>query len=282
VEKCIVTINSVLAQDFKHYDLIILDNGSAGDCCKQLVAQFPFLVVCPIGNNLGYSAGNNIALRYACENGYDYVIILNDDLLLPENYISEMLITARLHPDAGIVGSYVKHYQTDTYQSCGGKFSWLRGIDDHLKKEIPGSIRDVRVETVHGCALLFSCHAVHQGLLFDETLYMYVDELDLGLRAKLLGINIYITCSVTVKHDNNAGSGISPSPLQVYYITRNRVVVTLRNVTCTQKLLFLNSLLFESVYKLIVYSLVKLRPDLFLFYLQGIIHGFSGHLGKKK
>ena len=84
-------------------DIIVVDNASSNDSAfrlqeESLKSKFVFL---QSEKNKGYSAGNNIGLRYAYNKGYDYALILNNDILFDDAELIEKM-TNRFSKDDNI------------------------------------------------------------------------------------------------------------------------------------------------------------------------------------
>lgn len=276
--KCCRTVHDLLAQDYPDFHLQVLDSGSTDGSLERLRAEFPGVDMRSAGGNFGYAGGNNIALRQGLAEGYDHVAILNDDLRVPPDYLRQVVATASRHPTAALVGCLVMHHASGEWQSCGGRFSWLKGMDVHARRR-PSSDGDYPVTTVSGAAVLFTRRALEAGLLMNEALFMYVEELDLGLRVRQAGLSAYVNGSVVIRHDNAAARGSGPKPAQTYYITRNRIAVTLDCVRWWQKPLFLGRLALEAAGKNVVY---RLRGgDVADAYNSGLADGLRRRLGQR-
>jgi GT2 family glycosyltransferase len=81
------------------------------------------------GGNLGYAGGNNVGLRYALAEGYDFCWIINNDTELDPRALGAMIERMREDPNIGICGSTLVYFeQRDTVQCLGGSaFSDFKG-----------------------------------------------------------------------------------------------------------------------------------------------------------
>lgn len=73
---------------------IVIDNNSVDGTPLYIAEHFPEVVLVAKRENLGFGQGNNVGLRYALDNGYDYVLLLNQDAYLQPIAIEELLRVA--------------------------------------------------------------------------------------------------------------------------------------------------------------------------------------------
>lgn len=89
-------LNSV---DMERYDAFVVDNASTDDTLSILYAEYPKAIVRAMDKNLGFGQANNIGLRYALDNGYDYVFLLNQDAWLLSDTIEKLIAAQKQHPE---------------------------------------------------------------------------------------------------------------------------------------------------------------------------------------
>lgn len=73
---------------------IAIDNNSSDGTPQYIAEHFPEVVLVANKENLGFGQGNNIGLRYALDNGYDYVMLLNQDAYIQPATVDELLMAA--------------------------------------------------------------------------------------------------------------------------------------------------------------------------------------------
>lgn len=87
IEKC---LNSLAKSTFDH-DVIIIDNCSTDDTVSFVKENYQYIkVLCP-EINLGFGKANNIGMAYAIDNGYDYVLLLNQDVYVESDMLEKLL-----------------------------------------------------------------------------------------------------------------------------------------------------------------------------------------------
>ena len=89
-------LNSV---DMERYDAFVVDNASTDDTLSILHTEYPKAIVRAMDKNMGFGQANNIGLRYALDNGYDYVFLLNQDAWLLPDTIEKLIAARNQHPE---------------------------------------------------------------------------------------------------------------------------------------------------------------------------------------
>ncbi|MBQ8833239.1 MAG: glycosyltransferase family 2 protein [Paludibacteraceae bacterium] len=87
-------------------DIMVVDNASQDGTADWIAAHYPEINLIRLDKNLGFGQANNIGMRYALDNGYDYVFLLNQDAWLHTNDCIERLVqAAEKHPEYMIVSA---------------------------------------------------------------------------------------------------------------------------------------------------------------------------------
>lgn len=238
---CLKSINESSKNNFE-LNVLVINNFPQK---KLNLPSFPSLKIKIIENkeNLGFAGGQNVGIKYALENGADYVLILNNDTVVDKNLIKELVSCA--NSEVGIVAPKIYFYKgfefhKNRYQDkdlgkiiwyAGGQMDWAnmighhRGVDevDHGQYE---SIKDT--DFTSGCAMLVKKEVFEKVGFFDERYFLYYEDNDLCQRAKKAGFKIIYTPKAIMWHKNAGSAGGSGSSLQDYYITRNRMIFGLK------------------------------------------------------
>lgn len=92
-----------IASEASGIDVLVIDNASADDTAGMVAELFPKVRIIRNSDNLGFGAANNIGLRYAIEQGYDFVYLLNQDAWISPEGINRLVEVSLKHPQYGIV-----------------------------------------------------------------------------------------------------------------------------------------------------------------------------------
>jgi len=128
-------------------------------------------------------------------------------------------------------GRYTQKEQGKVFWYAGELVDWdnmyasHRGVD-----EVDTGQYDTEEETpfITGCSMMIARNVLETIGLLDEKFYLYLEDLDYGLRASRAGFRLLYYPKSVIWHLNAGSSGGAGNPLHDYYITRNRLLVGLR------------------------------------------------------
>lgn len=217
-------LKSVQSSDYPNLNIIVVDNNS-GDGLQEKIVNDKEITFIQTGDNLGYSGGNNIGIKKALELGADYIFILNPDAIVKKDTISILQKTA-LDSNSDILGPKVYFEDEKTIWYAGSQFDLANVLGNHRGvDEIDSGQYDQIEETdgVTGAAMFVKADVFKKIGSFDERYFLYYEDADFCYRAKQAGLKITYVPQAVVIHKNAQSTGLG-TPLQDYYITRNRML----------------------------------------------------------
>ena len=114
---CLASLRKIT---YNRYRIVVVDNDSQDGSYESLKEQETDCCIIQSGENRGYAAGNNIGIRYALEQGADYVCILNNDVEVEPDFLTKLVQYMESEPDVGMTGPVVYEYdQREKIQSAG-------------------------------------------------------------------------------------------------------------------------------------------------------------------
>ena len=254
---CLLSL-SRLENKHEHFDILVVDNASSDDTAAIVRAQFPEVVVIETGANLGFAAGNNVGLRYALEQGYDYVLLLNNDTEVASGFLDQLVQAAEADPTIGAIGPMIYyHERSDVIWSAGGVINWrkgnsaMRGIGE---QDCGQYVAPTDVDFVSGCALLCKRAALERAGLLDERFFMYYEETEWCVRAARAGFRITHLPTAHIWHKIPLDAR-ADQPYVAYYMTRNRLLFL--RATGATALAWLHAIVFQD---LRTWTSLSLRP----------------------
>jgi GT2 family glycosyltransferase len=192
-------------------ETIVVEAGSADGSAEMVAREYPVVKLLARAENLGYSRGNNLGLATACGR---YLLILNPDTAVEGNALGDMLAYAEANPQVGIVGPQLLNAD-GTPQPSRRRFprlataffesTWLQGwaprrlLDHYYARDLPTGV-PVEVDWLTGACLLVRRAAYKQIGGFDESFFMYSEELDFCRRARAAGWRVVHLPSARVYH----------------------------------------------------------------------------------
>jgi GT2 family glycosyltransferase len=212
-------------QSLDGVETICVDNGSSDGSDEAVAERFPEVELLRTGANLGFAGGNNVGLRRALERGADWILLLNSDALAERGLPAALERAAEARPDAGLLACTILDLD-GAVQYAGARFNARLGYSGRVSTRREPGLRDV--DRADGAALAVSRAAAERAGLLDETLFMYVEDIDWSLRVRAAGFAVVLVPDALVRHRGSAASGGRASTTNLYYDTRNTIVVVER------------------------------------------------------
>lgn len=245
------------------YEAIIVDNGSRRDEASALKEEFPEFYFIRSEKNLGFAGGNNLGILSSHGR---YVMLINNDTLLPDDSVMELVKFMDKNPHVGAVSPKIHFLNPPrTIQFAG--YSDLTPIT--LRNHIEGYSQadygqfDTPHETAfnHGAAIMISREALDQVGLMSEDYFLYYEELDWGMRFREKKYKLWYLPQSLIVHKESMSTGLD-SPLKRYYLARNRLLFAKKNRRGAVRILSYIYLIGIASTKEIILSLFKKRLDL--------------------
>ncbi len=196
---------------------IVVDNDSQDDSVAAIRAALPSVTLIESSANLGFAGGNNLGIRAAMQQGFDFVLLINNDATVAPDTVGVMMYGVLADEKRGAVGATIYEMtDPDLVQSSGGGWYnlWL-GIG-----WTPRS--GGRLDYITGTCLLLRCAALSEVGLLDEKFFFYFEDTDLCWRLRRGGWTLAIASGAKVLHAGSATVG-SGSPTQGRYMGRSYV-----------------------------------------------------------
>jgi GT2 family glycosyltransferase len=208
-------------------ETICVDNGSTDGSDAEVERRFPHVELIRNDANLGYAEGNNVGLRRALERGADWVLLVNDDAVVEPGIVDALDRAAGARPDAGILACKILFDDGQTVMYAGASFNALLGYSGRRDGfGGPDRFHELRdVARADGAAMALSRALLERVGLFDGELFAYAEDVDLSLRARAGGFAVVFVPDAVVRHKGSASTGGSASTHNLYYDTRNTIVV---------------------------------------------------------
>ena len=216
LEECLAS----LYRDAAGLDLevLVVDNASRDGSAEMVAASFPRASLIRNDRNLGFAAANNIALRRILAAGTaEFVLLLNEDVVLGGGAVERLALAIREEPGAGAASPALVlpggRYQTGvggalpTVVSGLGYFLFLsrfllprtRSLFVHQPPFVRRG-RTVRLEWLSGACLLLRREAFEKAGLLDEAYFFGLEDLAFGRRMKAAGLAMLYVPAVAVTH----------------------------------------------------------------------------------
>lgn len=242
-EDTLECMRSIKASDYKNLEIIVVDNNSK-DGLEGEISKMQDVVFIQTGENLGYAGGNNVGIKKALDDNSDYIFVLNPDTEIEKNTISNLVKEAE-GSDAGIFGPKIYFHDTKVIWYGGGIIDQnnILGVHRGMDEVDKGQYNEiVGTGFASGAAMFVKSQVFKTVGLFDERYFLYLEDMEFCLRAKLAGFKSLYNPTAVVYHKNAKSTGLG-SPLQDYFITRNRLLFAFQYMSWRKRLALLKHII---------------------------------------
>jgi len=219
-------LEALRAQTYPHLEVIFVDNASSDGSQDFMTREYPEVRLLALDRNLGLTGGNNLGFRAASG---EILISLNNDTEAEPGFVESLVAALLDHPEAGMAAAKMRLFdRRDTLHSAGDGYGvdgipFNRGVwqRDEGQFDLPGWI-------FGGCggAVGYRRAMLDQVGLFDESFFMYCEDVDLNWRSQLAGWKCWYAPEALVYHKLSATGG---GPVASYYTGRNTLWVIAKN-----------------------------------------------------
>ncbi|MCK5594815.1 glycosyltransferase, partial [bacterium] len=241
-EDTIECLESIKAQTYKNYKACIVDNASTDGSRDYFKEHFPLAMLIENKTNLGFAEANNIAIRRAMKQGFDSVLLLNNDTKNASNMLNELIKPMKINSAIGIVGPKMYYYdKQNILWFARGRMDWKTGVTSHVggMKQDYGQYDEIcDSDFISGCALLIRRNVINKIGLMDEGYFYYQEDIDYCTKAIKAGFKCVVAPRAKLRHKVARTSGGSENPFGAFYKTRNRIIFMKKNATIPQIISF--------------------------------------------
>ncbi len=200
--------------------------------------NFPQVKVIEVKKNYGFAEGNNIGIREALkDNNIKYVVALNNDTEVKENWLENLVQIAENDSQVGAVASKTLFFdQRDKIDSAGDYFlsGTLKVITRGYQEIDKGQYEKIQeCFSARAAAVLYRREMLEdiefKDDYFDSDFFAYIEDTDLSIRARLMGWKIVYNPKAVVYHKVAATSSAISHSFRKYYSGRNRLFTIIKN-----------------------------------------------------
>ena len=188
-------LNSV---DMERYDAFVVDNASTDDTLSILHAEYPKAIVRAMDKNLGFGQANNIGLRYALDNGYDYVFLLNQDAWLLPDTIEKLIAAQKQHPEYWVLSPLQMNTAQGGVEKQFGVYCKKNKVQLNLDVPQP-------VDFVNAALWLISIECIRLVGGFNPIYPHYGEDVDFVQRIQYKHRNVGVVANVIAYHERVMG-----------------------------------------------------------------------------
>jgi len=211
----------------ENYKIFLVDNASTDNSVNFVRANFPQVEIIVNKENLGFAKGNNIGIKKALAENFDYICLINQDTISDPGFLKELVKTAEADEKIAAVQPRIMLYpEKDKVNSLGNSIHYLGfGYSSGGYQQFNGNLEPKEIAYASGAAVLIKTNVLKQVGLFDPDFFMYHEDLDLGWRMRLAGYKILVVPNAVIYHKYQFSKSIK----KYYFMERNRLLCLLEN-----------------------------------------------------
>ena len=220
--ECIISLQKIT---YKNYKIVVVDNSPNEGLDEELKQNFTSVILLKSDKNSGFAGGNNIGIKYAIENGAKYVVLLNNDTTVENNFLEPLLETFNDRSVGLATGKIMYSVDRDKIWYGGGKINWIRGGGIMLgsgKSDNSEYNNKSEVTFASGCLFCLKSDIIEKVGVLNEDYFTYQEDTDYCVRLRRMGFSIIYEPKSKIYHQINATTQKSDFPL-LYYQFRNRL-----------------------------------------------------------
>jgi hypothetical protein len=272
-------IDTIPFDDEYSLEVIVVDNASKADEASEIARRYPQVRVLRSETNLGFAGGNNIGIRAARGR---HLFLINNDTVFKQFNVKALIERLDSSPAVGMVCPKIRFSWDDNPIQFAGYTPLtpvtLRNHSIGYGEKDTGQYDTAHTTPyAHGAAMMVKREVVERVGLLPECFFLYYEELDWSMMITRAGYEIWYEPRATIYHKESRSTG-QDSPLKIYYITRNRLLLARRNVSGLHRYAAYSYLILLSAPARIVRHLLARHPQL----AHAVVRGVSDFLIKKQ
>lgn len=227
---CLESVRGQLAASDR---IVVVDNASSDGSAAAIAAAHPEVHLIQNEFNLGFAGGNNRGIRWALDQRFPWIMLLNSDTQVQAGIFDHLIAHGEQHPKlAALQPLLVQQGSPDKIDSMGHGLSFLPGVRDLGMGEPVTAAPDGPTPIFGACAaaVMLRAEALRLSGLFDEDLFVLLEDVELMFRLRLAGFEAQLLPNLHVKHRRGVSKQRSGdlADRRRFYLQRNIVALALR------------------------------------------------------
>lgn len=226
LSKC---LSCIAEQSFRNFELILIDNGSQSPPSLDFCKRWPnlYIKIEHLKENKGFAYANNYGLQLAQG---EWIATLNPDAFPEPDWLEQLVKATSLYPNAFFASRQLQANSPHLLDGEGDVYH-VSGLAWRRNYGLPATPKIAPESVFSACAAaaLYPRQALLEVDGFDESFFAYYEDLDLGFRLRLKGLQCYYIPQATVHHIGSASTGKS-SIFTIYHCHRNLIWTFVKNM----------------------------------------------------
>ena len=263
-------LSGLECQTVRNFEVILVDNGSSDGSCAFVASSYPWVHVIELPENFGFCKAVNEGIKASRA---PYVLLLNNDIEVTPDFIEEMLAAIRRHKKAfSCAARMIQFHDRDRLDDAGNYdcalgWAYARGKG----KDIHTYEKEEKIFASCAGAAIYRRKIFEKIGYFDEEHFAYLEDVDIGYRAKLHGYRNLFCPTARVLHVGSGTSGSRYNLFKIRYSSRNNMYLIYKNMPLWQIILNFPLLFAGFTIKTVFFASKGFGKD----YIKGMWNGIA-------
>ncbi len=226
-------LDALARQVMTDFDTIVVDNASADESCVFIKEQYPWVKLIELDKNTGFSGGVNVGIKAAKT---PYVILLNNDTEVEREFVLELVEI--MDSDSRIFSAsskMIQYHNRQLLDDAGDLYTILGwGIQRGVGQSSASYTIQTSVFSACAGAAIYRRAVFKEIGLFDRRHFAYLEDIDVGYRARIAGYRNVYCPKARVYHVGSGTSGSKYNSFKVRLAARNSVYLNYKNMPVFQ------------------------------------------------
>lgn len=245
-EEIVKCIETILKQDFKDYEIIVIDNDSSDGTSNIIKTKFPSVRLYKTNKNMGTSYTRNAAINFSI--GENLLFLDSDSYLSGNKTLSDMIkkLSGEIH---ALGGESIINENNEII----GKKKIILNPNGMIKGYTQNDKNFDKVEVLATCNLLTKKKYIEDIGGFDHYFFFYLEDLDLTYRMHKKGLNLYLLDECKIIHYFSSNTRFTnyfkSHRNRVYFLIKNFNILNILILPILDLFYFLNIDSIKRIYK---------------------------------
>ena len=275
-------LDSIARVEYPNARLVVVDAASHDGSADEIARRCPEAHLIRCQENVGIARGNNLGAKFCREQGFDYILFINNDTTHEPDFLRTLL--GATDERTMVAPRILYAYDRRLISTHAGDFNWDLGLfrnTYHGKPDGPATQQPRELETASFCCMLMPTAIFAEAGPLDERFFMYYEETDFIRQARDVGYRLLYLPDAVIYHRESASSGGGwMTPFKHYYATRNRLYLVRKHARSRLRYALFTGYFWATRLPYIIRYVISGRRALLKALLLGMLHYYQGRMGR--